>query len=186
MPRDSVKSPRVTGLADQVCVLRHITLIKVWFFGYRIRKSQRAWQMIRHRADLMWRVIAAITLGLSGAPSRAAVDGSDARIVELIADRDNKFKLTGGQQAPLTLKSGETVRFRVTSFFGGEKAKDGALHSFVVRKLRDNDPAWSVRLKEGVQEFTVKAPKPGNYLIECTVECGPGHDNMNLKMVVVK
>ena len=100
-----------------------------------------------------------------------------ARTVELIADRDNKFKLPARQQGPLTLKAGEIVKFRVTSFFGGEKAKDGAVHSFVVRKLRDNDPAWSVRLKEGVQEFTVTAPKPGNYLIECTVECGPGHDN---------
>ena len=67
---------------------------------------------------------------------------------------------------PTQAEGGEIVKFRVTSFFGGEKAKDGAVHSFVVRKLRDNDPAWSVRLKEGVQEFTVTAPKPGNYLIE--------------------
>jgi heme/copper-type cytochrome/quinol oxidase subunit 2 len=118
-------------------------------------------------------------------PARAAGNGS-ARTIELIADKDNRFKLPGGQQGPLSLKAGEVVTFRVTSYFGGEKAKDGAVHSFVVRNLRDKDPSWSVRLKEGVQEFTVTAPKPGNYLIECTVECGPGHDNMNLKMVVVK
>jgi heme/copper-type cytochrome/quinol oxidase subunit 2 len=122
---------------------------------------------------------------LSGAVSLSGAEGSGAaRIVELIADKDNKWKLGGGQKDPLVLKSGETVRFRVKSLFGGEKARDGAVHSFVVRKLRDK--GWSVRLKEGVEEFTLTAPAPGNYLIECTVECGPGHDDMNMKMVVVK
>jgi heme/copper-type cytochrome/quinol oxidase subunit 2 len=76
------------------------------------------------------------------------------------------------------------VKVKITSYFGGEKARDGAVHSFVVRKLRDQ--GWSVRLKEGVQEFTLTAPGPGKYLIECTVECGPGHDDMNMHMVVVK
>ena len=122
---------------------------------------------------------------LSESVSLAGVDGTAAaRTVEIVADKDNRFKLAGGQKSPLVLKSGEIVKFRITSLFGGEKARDGAVHSFVVRKLRDN--GWSVRLKEGVQEFTLTAPKPGNYLIECTVECGPGHDDMNLKMVVVK
>ena len=136
---------------------------------------------------LLIRAIAITICWLSGTIPLTWAAGSGAgRIVELIADKDNRFKFPAGQHGPLTLKAGEVVTFRVTSLFGGEKAKDGAVHSFVVRNLRDKDPAWSVRLKEGVQEFTVTAPKPGNYLIECTVECGPGHDNMNLKMVVVK
>ena len=54
----------------------------------------------------------------------------------------------------------------------------------MVRKLRNK--GWSVRLKEGIQEFTLTAPSPGNYLIEGTVECGPGHETMSIKMVVVK
>jgi len=141
--------------------------------------------MRRHYRKILVTAIEAAALCLGGSLRLAWADGS-ARTVELIADKDNRFKLPGGQQGPLTLKSGEAVKFKVTSLFGGEKAKDGAVHSFVVRKLRDHDPSWSVRLKEGVQEFMVTAPKPGNYLIECTVECGPGHDNMNLKMVVVK
>jgi plastocyanin len=142
--------------------------------------------MRKHQKRIVLIAVAGAAFGYSLVPRALAEGPAVARTVELIADKDNKFKLAGGQKGPLTLKSGDVVKFRVTSFFGGEKAKDGALHSFVVRKLRDNDPAWSIRLKEGVQEFTVTAPKPGNYLIECTVECGPGHDNMNLKMVVVK
>ena len=142
--------------------------------------------MKKHRKKIVSLTIAAAVFGFRLVPGALAEGLAIARTIELIADKDNRFKFPDGQKGPLTLKAGEVVKFRVTSYFGGEKAKDGALHSFVVRKLRDNDPAWSVRLKEGVQEFTVTAPKPGNYLIECTVECGSGHDNMNLKMVVTK
>ena len=131
------------------------------------------------------RVIATAAFLLNGAVSLVGAEGTGApRIVELIADKDNKWKLADGQKGPVLLKSGETVTFRIKSLFGGEKARDGAVHSFVVRKLREK--GWSVRLKEGVQEITLTAPPPGNYLIECTVECGPGHDDMNIKMVVVK
>jgi len=138
--------------------------------------------MFGRPCQFLVRAIAIAACWLSGAVWLAAADG--VRTVEMIADKDNKFKLAGGQQGPLTLKAGETVKFRITSLFGGEKAHDGSVHSFVIRKLRDK--GWSVRLKEGVQEFTLTVPPPGNYLIECTVDCGPGHDNMNFKMVVVK
>ena len=142
--------------------------------------------MRKHRRKILLLLGASAVFGYRLVPRAVAEGLAPTRTVELIADKDNRFKFPDGQKGPLTLKAGEVVKFKVTSFFGGEKAKDGAVHSFVVRKLRDNDPAWSVRLKEGVQELTVTAPKPGNYLIECTVECGPNHDNMNLKMVVVK
>jgi heme/copper-type cytochrome/quinol oxidase subunit 2 len=124
--------------------------------------------------------VAAVALWLGGAVSFAG--DAPARIVELTAGKDNRFKLAGNQKGPLVLKSGERVTFRITSVSGGEKARDGAVHSFVVKKLRDQ--GWDVRLKEGVQEFTLTAPAPGQYLIECTVYCGPGHDDMNFKMVV--
>jgi len=122
---------------------------------------------------------------IGGTVSLARAEGMPpARVVDLIADKDNKWKLGDGSTGPLTLKAGETVKFRIKSLFGGEKARDGAVHSFVVRSLRDK--GWSIRLKEGVEEFTLTAPPPGKYLIECTVECGPGHDDMNMKMVVTK
>ena len=142
--------------------------------------------MRKHRKKILFITVASAVFGYRLVPRAVAEGPAAGRTIELIADKDNRFKFPDGQKGPLTLKSGEVVKFKVTSFFGGEKAKDGAVHSFVVRKLRDNDASWSVRLKEGVQEFTVTAPKPGNYLIECTVECGPNHDNMNMKMVVTK
>jgi heme/copper-type cytochrome/quinol oxidase subunit 2 len=132
----------------------------------------------------MWLAALVLTsFGFSAAVT-LATEQSPPNTVELIADKDNRFKLPNGQQGPVELKAGEMVKFRITSHFGGEKARDGAVHSFVVRKLRDK--GWSVRLYEGVQEFTLAAPPPGKYLIECTVECGPGHDDMHIQMVVRK
>ncbi len=125
--------------------------------------------------------VAVLACALGGAvPPARAEEG--ARTVVLVADKDNRFKLAGGQKGPLVLKAGEKVTFRITATSIGPKAHDGAIHSFVVRKLRAQ--GWDVRLKEGVQEFTLTAPPPGEYLIECTVYCGNDHDNMNLKMIV--
>jgi heme/copper-type cytochrome/quinol oxidase subunit 2 len=130
-------------------------------------------------------VLALVSTGVLWLSGTVGMAGDGAgRVIEIIADKDNKFKLAGGKQGPVELKVGETVTFKVTSLFGGEKARDGAVHSFVVRKLRDK--GWSVRLKEGVQEITLAAPPPGKYLIECTVECGPGHDDMKIQMIVSK
>jgi heme/copper-type cytochrome/quinol oxidase subunit 2 len=121
--------------------------------------------------------------GLLGPAVCLARSGGDQeRVVELTADKDNRFKLSGGKQSALVLKAGETVKFRIMAYFGGEKARDGSVHSFVVRSLRD--AGWDVRLKEGLNEFTLVAPGAGDYLVECTVKCGPGHDSMSMKMQV--
>lgn len=125
--------------------------------------------------------IAAASFWFSG-PATICKAGETAHTVELIADKDNRFKFADGTKGPLLLKAGERVTFRVTARFGGERARDGSVHGFAVRKLREQ--GWDVRLKEGVQEFTLTAPPPGEYLIECTVKCGTGHDDMNLRMVV--
>lgn len=116
---------------------------------------------------------AALCLGVSGF--------AQTRTVEILAGKDNCFRLGTGEKT-LVLKSGEKVHFKFVSAFGGEKARDGSVHSFVIKSLRD--AGWDVRLKAGVQEFDLTAPPPGEYLIECTVKCGPGHDSMNLKLVV--
>jgi plastocyanin len=137
--------------------------------------------MKTQRTHTRWIAVAAAALWLGGAVSFVWAD-APGRTITLIADKDNRFKLADGKKGPLVLEHGERVTFRVTAVFGGEKARDGAVHSFVIRKLRDQ--GWDVRLKEGVQEFTLTAPPPGDYLIECTVKCGPGHDSMNMRMVV--
>jgi heme/copper-type cytochrome/quinol oxidase subunit 2 len=107
------------------------------------------------------------------------------RVVEVLADKDNVFKIPGQKKAVIYAKVGEPLHIKITSHRGGESAHDGAVHSFEIKKLRDQ--GWDVRLMEGVQEFdVVAAPAPGEYLIECTVKCGRNHEDMNMKLIVTK
>ncbi len=107
------------------------------------------------------------------------------RTIEVIADRDNRFKIPGQKGTVITAKANEVIRFKVTSRKGTEWDKDGSVHSFTIKQLKDQ--GWDVRLKEGVQEFVLAAPaEPGEYLVECLVNCGRGHDDMRLKLVVTK
>jgi heme/copper-type cytochrome/quinol oxidase subunit 2 len=107
------------------------------------------------------------------------------RLVEVLADKDNVFKIPGQKKAVIYAKVGEPLHLKVTSHRGGESAHDGAVHSLEIKKLRDQ--GWDVRLMEGVQEFdVVAAPTPGEYLIECTVKCGRNHEDMNMKLIVTK
>ena len=107
------------------------------------------------------------------------------RTIEVIADRDNRFKIPGQKGTVITAKVNEVIRFKINSRKSTEWDKDGAVHSFTVKQLKDQ--GWDVRLKEGVQEFVLAAPaQPGEYLVECLVNCGKGHDDMRLKLVVIQ
>ena len=128
-------------------------------------------------------VTALMLLGLIAASTFSAGATGNGRVIEVIADKDNTFKVPGQKKAVITVKPGEQIVLRITSHFGGEQARDGSQHSFVVKKLRDQ--GWDIHLKEGTQDYALVAPQqPGEYLIECTVKCGRGHDDMNMKLVV--
>ena len=122
-------------------------------------------------------------IALAGLLSLFGFTDTKQRVIEVIADKDNSFKIPGVAKPVITLKPGEVVIFRITSHFGGEQARDGAQHSFVVKKLRDL--GWDIRLKEGTRDYTLVAPQQaGHYMIECTVKCGRGHEDMNMKLIV--
>ena len=109
--------------------------------------------------------------------------GGSPRVIEVIADRDNRFKVPGQKNPIITVKAKEVIRLRITSRKGTEWEKDGAVHSFTIVPLKDE--GWDLRLKEGTQEFTLVAPtEPGEYVVECAVMCGKGHNEMKMKLVV--
>ena len=129
-------------------------------------------------------IVAACLLALVPA-SHANAQSAQPRVIPIIADRDNTFKVPGNSRPVIVLAPGEKVILRFTAHFGGERAHDNSVHSFVVKNLADQ--GWSIRLKEGIQDLAVNAPlTPGEYLAECTVKCGRGHDEMNMKVIVRK
>ena len=124
-----------------------------------------------------------ISTNLIAVAALAASPPSSGRLIEVTADRDNTFKVPGQKKPVIAVRPGEAIVLRITSHFGGEQARDGAQHSFVVKNLRDQ--GWDIRLKEGTRDYPLVAPQePGEYLVECTVKCGRGHDDMNMKLIV--
>jgi heme/copper-type cytochrome/quinol oxidase subunit 2 len=108
-------------------------------------------------------------------------------VIQITADHDNKFKVKGEKKPVITVKPDEVIKFQVLARKGTEldPKRPGCVHSFTVRELKDQ--GWDVCLKEGMNEFVLAAPsRPGEYMIECMAKCGPGHDDMNMKMVVTQ
>jgi heme/copper-type cytochrome/quinol oxidase subunit 2 len=130
------------------------------------------------------RIPALLLFALAGCYAASAQNTREnERKVAIIADSDNHFKLPDQKGRVLRLKADEPLLLVVTANPGSEMAKDGAVHGLVIRSQRA--AGWDLRLKEGRQEFHLRAPaKPGSYKIECNVICGLGHANMNLKVVV--
>jgi heme/copper-type cytochrome/quinol oxidase subunit 2 len=107
------------------------------------------------------------------------------RVIQITADKDNKFKVSGQKQPVITVKAKEVIKFRIMSHEGDETDPKypGCGHTFSVKELKDQ--GWDVCLKNGMNEFVLVAPsKPGEYKIECLAKCGKGHDDMAMKMTV--
>jgi len=112
--------------------------------------------------------------------ARAAETG---KVWEIEATKDQTFVVKGEKKPVITAKAGESITLRITAQKGTFQAKDGAVHGFTIKSLADQ--GWNIRLKEGIQEVTLKAPeKPGEYVIECTVPCGAHHADQKMKLVV--
>ena len=105
------------------------------------------------------------------------------RLITVIADKDNLFKIPGQKIPVITMKANEVVHLRIIANKSTEWDKDGTIHTFTINALKDQ--GWDLRLKEGTQDFTLVAPaQPGQYVVECTIKCGAGHDDMKLRLVV--
>src|SRR5579872_388624 len=127
-------------------------------------------------------MLGACLLGTAATLVRAGDVGP--RVIDIVADQDNRFKVPKQKEPVITMKVNEVAVLRITAHRGGEwDSKDNSIHTFTITALKDK--GWNFRLKEGVQKFPVVAPaEPGEYPVECTIKCGKGHDDMKMKLVV--
>jgi hypothetical protein len=112
----------------------------------------------------------------------------EARVIEVLADKDSHFKIAGQGQAEITVKAGESLLLRVTARKGKTWNRDGTVHGFTLLRAKDHSkvPGWNLELKPGTQDFTLTAPaEPGDYEVLCTVICSEDHETMRMKFVVV-
>ena len=122
--------------------------------------------------------VAALAVAVA-VPARAQAP----KVWEVVAAKDNTFRVVGQKKAVITAKAGQVVKIKVTGEKGQEADKDGSVHSFTINDLKDQ--GWDVKVKQGPNEFTLVAPStPGEYEVICAVKCGQGHDDMKMKLVV--
>lgn len=111
-----------------------------------------------------------------------------ARVIEVLADKDSHFKIAGMSRPEITVKAGEPLLLRINARKGKTWNRDGAIHGFTLLRAKDHSKVtgWNLELKQGTQEFSLTAPEePGEYEVLCTVICSEEHEGMRMKFVVV-
>ena len=110
------------------------------------------------------------------------------QVIEVLADRDSRFKMAGMKDPVITVHAGAPVTLRITAVKAKSHNRDGSIHGFSLLRAKDRSPVpgWDLLLKPGTQEFNLTAPaEPGEYVVVCTVVCSPDHDGMHMKFVVL-
>jgi heme/copper-type cytochrome/quinol oxidase subunit 2 len=123
----------------------------------------------------------ALFAGLSGASAQA-------RVIEITADSDSRYKIAGQRTPEITVKAGEQILLRVTAHRGKSWNRDGSIHGFTLLRAKDRTrvDGWDLLFKPGTQEFLLTAPnEPGAYEVVCTVICSEEHEGMHMKFTVL-
>jgi heme/copper-type cytochrome/quinol oxidase subunit 2 len=134
------------------------------------------------RRMLMW--IVAASAVLAAVPRSSA----QARVVEITADSDSRYKIAGQRTPEITVKAGEQILLRVTAHRGKSWNRDGSIHGFTLLRAKDRTrvDGWDLLFKPGTQEFLLTVPnEPGAYEVVCTVICSEEHEGMHMKFTVL-
>lgn len=113
---------------------------------------------------------------------------SQAHVIEVLADKDSRYKMPGQKRAEITVKAGEPLLLRIEARKGKTWNRDGAIHGFTLLHAKDHAkvPGWNFELKPGMQEFRLAAPtEPGEYEVVCTVICSDDHEGMSMRFIVL-
>jgi len=111
-----------------------------------------------------------------------------ARVIEVLADKDSHFKISGMSRPEITVKAGEPILLRINARKGKTMNRDGTVHGFTLLRAKDHSKVsgWNLELKPGTHEFSLTAPaEPGDYEVLCTVICSEEHEGMRMKFVVL-
>ena len=111
-----------------------------------------------------------------------------ARVIEVLADKDSHFKIAGMSRPEITVKAGEPLLLRINARKGKTWNRDGTVHGFTLLRAKDHSKVsgWNLELKQGQQEFSLTAPaEPGEYEVLCTVICSEEHEGLRMKFVVL-
>ena len=113
---------------------------------------------------------------------------AQARVIEVTADSDSRYKIAGQRTPEITVKAGEQVLLRVTAHKAKSWNRDGSIHGFTLLRAKDRTKVdgWDLLFKPGKQEFLLTVPnEPGAFEVVCTVICSEDHEGMHMKFTVL-
>jgi heme/copper-type cytochrome/quinol oxidase subunit 2 len=113
---------------------------------------------------------------------------AEPRVIEILADKDSRYKIDGVENPTLVLKAGSEVKLRITARKAKSWNRDGSVHGFAMIRAKDGAKVegWNLLLRSGTQEIVLSVPSdPGEYRIVCTVICSDQHDGMQMKVIVI-
>jgi len=116
-----------------------------------------------------------------------SIDQAQVHVVEIVADKDSRYKSPDGGKLEIALKAGEQVLLRVSARKAKSWNRDGSIHGFTLLRAGDRTKVqgWNLLLRPGQQEFQLTAPsEPGEYVVVCTVICSADHEGMNMRLLV--
>lgn len=116
-------------------------------------------------------------------------DHVQPHVINVIADKDSRYKIPGQSHPEIVVKAGEPVLLRVDARKGKTWSREGSIHGFTLLRVKDHAkvPGWNLELMPGTQEFPLTAPsEPGEYEVVCTVICSDDHEGMRMKLIVVR
>jgi heme/copper-type cytochrome/quinol oxidase subunit 2 len=112
---------------------------------------------------------------------------AQVHVIEVVADKDSRYKTPEGGRPEITLKAGESVLLRVSAHRAKTLNRDGSIHGFTLLRASDRSKVqgWNLLLRPGRQEFQLTAPPDaGEYVVVCTVICSDDHEGMNMRLHV--
>jgi heme/copper-type cytochrome/quinol oxidase subunit 2 len=132
-----------------------------------------------------------LLLGIRGVEAQedpAQIHQAQVHVIEIVADKDSRYKSPDGGKPEITLKAGEQVLLRLSARKAKTLNRDGSIHGFTLLRAADRTKVqgWNLLLRPGQQEFQLTAPaEPGEYVVVCTVICSTDHEGMNMRLLVV-
>jgi len=118
----------------------------------------------------------------------SALSAADVHVIEVLADKDSRYKISGQKKPEITVRAGEALLLKITARKGKTWNRDGTIHGFTLLRASDRSKVkgWNLVLMPGEQEFEMTAPaEPGDYIVLCTVICSEEHEGMNMKFTGV-
>ncbi|HVR23229.1 MAG TPA: hypothetical protein VMU26_07895 [Candidatus Polarisedimenticolia bacterium] len=112
-----------------------------------------------------------------------------SRVIEVLADKDSRYKIVGEKIPEISVKTREPIVLRITARKAKSWNRDGSIHGFSLLRAKDRSKVagWDLLLKPGTQEFSMIAPdEPGEYVVVCTVICSEDHEGMFMRFVVTQ